>query len=133
MIAAHLHRSAEKTRRAGRGSVQRRAVRAMLADVQGGRCLLCGNALVDPTLEHMIPIGRGGSNRLKNVALSCRTCNDERGVALLTRAQMDRAVAWFWRPDMDARLKAMRTGGYVLRELRRGQSPSPSTAPATTP
>lgn len=33
----------------------------------------------DATLEHLVPLCRGGSNRPDNLALACQTCNKTRG------------------------------------------------------
>lgn len=45
-------------------------------------CLFCSVILVDipnhpqqPTLEHLTPLSRQGSNANSNLAISCRTCN----------------------------------------------------------
>lgn len=35
------------------------------------------------TLEHIVPLNRGGSNDLPNLALSCYQCNNDRGDSLL--------------------------------------------------
>ena len=43
---------------------------------QRGRCLYCGCDLSDGYhVDHVIPISRGGSNDISNLALACRTCN----------------------------------------------------------
>ena len=31
------------------------------------------------TVDHLVPISRGGSNRVKNTVLACRACNNARG------------------------------------------------------
>jgi 5-methylcytosine-specific restriction endonuclease McrA len=36
------------------------------------------------TLEHIRPISRSGNNKLSNLVLACRDCNEERGDELLT-------------------------------------------------
>lgn len=35
-----------------------------------------------PTVEHLIPLSCGGSNRFDNLALSCRECNYNKGCSL---------------------------------------------------
>ena len=45
-------------------------------------CHWCGKRFEDPgqaTLEHIIPLVRGGSNELQNLALACGPCNHGRG------------------------------------------------------
>lgn len=53
-----------------------------------GECYLCGKHLVlnedynrldAPTIEHVIPICKGGTNTWDNVKLACRKCNDAKG------------------------------------------------------
>jgi len=47
----------------------------------GHRCAYCGGASGDPVLEveHIIPKSRGGSDRSSNLAIACRTCNQQKG------------------------------------------------------
>jgi hypothetical protein len=56
--------------------------------MQGGRCLLCGEPLfIDqaphsyggPTIEHKVPINKGGAAWLRNRAISHHECNKWRG------------------------------------------------------
>lgn len=53
-----------------------------------GICLYCGTAMVrlaanSPdqfTIDHVIPLARGGDNQRSNLAPSCRSCNSRKGV-----------------------------------------------------
>ncbi len=47
-----------------------------LADRQ---CIYCG-ASVDITMDHLIPLARGGSHTADNVAPACRSCNSSKGI-----------------------------------------------------
>ena len=38
-------------------------------------CAYCGLEEVPLEIDHIIPKSRGGANRLKNLALSCKECN----------------------------------------------------------
>jgi len=72
---------------------QKRAAMRVLHEMQGGLCAFCRFAVahpdspdrpeheddLSPTLEHVIPRGRGGSNRQSNLLLAHRVCNEERG------------------------------------------------------
>jgi hypothetical protein len=42
------------------------------------QCVNCGRTGPETTLDvhHIVPRGKGGSNRLSNLALLCRQCND---------------------------------------------------------
>jgi 5-methylcytosine-specific restriction endonuclease McrA len=44
------------------------------------RCAYCGGESGDPVLEveHVIPRSRGGTDRVSNLAIACRTCNEEK-------------------------------------------------------
>lgn len=52
---------------------------AALMLMHGGLCVLCGNEAVEPTLEHLTPISRGGRHEWSNVAVACRRCNVLKG------------------------------------------------------
>ena len=41
----------------------------------GKRCAYCGVEEVPLEIEHIIPKSRGGTHRLRNLALSCKECN----------------------------------------------------------
>lgn len=48
----------------------------------GLACCYCRRSITEEiklTLDHFIPVSRGGSNRTKNLITSCKFCNDSRG------------------------------------------------------
>jgi 5-methylcytosine-specific restriction endonuclease McrA len=54
-----------------------------------GKCLHCkaklhvtltGRLVGKATIEHIIPQCYGGTNELTNIALACKTCNNQKGV-----------------------------------------------------
>jgi 5-methylcytosine-specific restriction endonuclease McrA len=47
----------------------------------GGRCYLCGEPAT--TIDHVIPLARGGSNWPANLRPCCRSCNATKGRRLL--------------------------------------------------
>lgn len=69
-----------------RGSTENRL---KLYEAQGGRCYICGRMTkLDPkyenyddfaTVDHIVPVSKGGDNRLKNLALCCKLCNNLKG------------------------------------------------------
>jgi len=73
----------EHNRRArirGNGGVLPLGIRATLLEEQEGLCYLCGKPLYakfnDPvSIEHKIPVSRGGSNDISNVGLAHLSCN----------------------------------------------------------
>lgn len=46
----------------------------ILVEQYGGRCAYCG-AETQLTIDHRIPLSRGGSNTISNVLPACRRCN----------------------------------------------------------
>ena len=40
-----------------------------------GTCPYCGRKLVDPHLDHIVPLNRGGANTRHNIQLTCPDCN----------------------------------------------------------
>jgi 5-methylcytosine-specific restriction endonuclease McrA len=72
-----------------------------LYELQGGQCCWCGRAMINRilyrtaprcdkfTVDHLIPIHRGGSNWWWNIVLACPQCNG---------AHHARYVFWEWQP-----------------------------------
>lgn len=44
-----------------------------------GLCRYCGASNVPMTIDHLVPVSRGGSNRMENLVLACEGCNGEKG------------------------------------------------------
>jgi 5-methylcytosine-specific restriction enzyme A len=72
--------------------------------VQNGKCYYCRRKMVEgdqnlaPTLDHKVPLARGGQNDYKNTVACCLTCNRFKGS--LPPAKFDimwRAEPWIIR------------------------------------
>lgn len=50
-----------------------------LYDFQNGSCYYCGVRLVEYHVDHMLPLGRGGTNFAENLCCACPTCNMSKG------------------------------------------------------
>lgn len=52
----------------------------------GSVCYYCGIPLNrhNATVDHVVPLSRGGSNGKRNKVFACRTCNEEKGFRLLS-------------------------------------------------
>jgi hypothetical protein len=54
-------------------------VREYLLQKWGRRCAYCSATGLPLEVEHIVPRSRGGSDRVSNLTLACRTCNDRKG------------------------------------------------------
>jgi 5-methylcytosine-specific restriction endonuclease McrA len=54
-------------------------VRQYLLEKWGRRCAYCDAENVPLEVEHIVPKSKGGTNRVSNLTLSCRSCNLEKG------------------------------------------------------
>ncbi|MEA5505946.1 HNH endonuclease [Halotia wernerae UHCC 0503] len=63
---------------------QKRNKRPHLIAKYGMQCFWCDCKLTTETLtiDHYVPLSRGGSNKIKNLRLACFDCNQGRGNAL---------------------------------------------------
>ncbi len=79
----------------------------------GRRCVYCGTALglENATLDHVIPLSRGGSHLPGNLVAACQPCNQLKGALLPTE--------FFERYPM-AGQNFMRLARAVHRQLKRG-------------
>lgn len=59
-------------------------------------CCWCGTAfatIADATVEHVLPLSRGGSNRVENIRLACQPCNRARGSAIASPSKSPKTGA----------------------------------------
>jgi len=54
-------------------------VREYLLEKWNRRCAYCGATGVPLEIEHIVPRSRGGSDRVSNLTLACRACNQRKG------------------------------------------------------
>ena len=60
---------------------------------QGGRCAICNGKFSErfrPTLDHIIPISKGGPHIASNVQALCRPCNGRKGAKILPQTVNNR-------------------------------------------
>jgi predicted GTPase len=59
------------------GSHNKRLVKRRLEPI----CYYCKNRVgkYSMTADHLIPLSRGGTNRIENLVISCKRCNNEKG------------------------------------------------------
>jgi len=81
-VLAHQHNYRARRRNA-EGSFTDAELK-QLGQLQEGLCFYCGkpffngNLRYDRHIEHKMPLSRGGSNDISNIALSCSKCNYEK-------------------------------------------------------
>jgi 5-methylcytosine-specific restriction endonuclease McrA len=61
------------------GTLQGYEVREYLLEKFGRKCCYCGKENVPLEVEHIIPKSRGGTDRIDNLCLACRDCNQRKG------------------------------------------------------
>jgi 5-methylcytosine-specific restriction endonuclease McrA len=65
------------------GTLQGYEVREYLLEKYNRQCAYCETANVPLEIEHVLPRSKGGSNRVGNLVIACRTCNEEKNNLLL--------------------------------------------------
>ena len=71
-------------------------VREYLLEKFNRTCAYCRKTDVPMEVEHINPRSQGGSNRISNLTLSCRPCNEKKG---------NRTASEFGHPDVEAQAK----------------------------
>jgi 5-methylcytosine-specific restriction endonuclease McrA len=67
-------------------------VREYLLEKWNRTCAYCGATHVPLEIEHIQPKSRGGSDRVSNLTLACRPCNEHKGNRLIEAFLKDRPV-----------------------------------------
>lgn len=75
VILSHNRRAKEN----GNGGRYTRSEWNALLNATGNRCLACGVSGVKLTVDHVVPISRGGSNSIDNLQPLCKACNSSKG------------------------------------------------------
>jgi|GEM_PF-6863838 len=60
-----------------------RGIREQIFARDGFECTYCGSS-DDPTIDHIVPLIRGGTNDFANLTPACRSCNSSKGDRLLS-------------------------------------------------
>jgi 5-methylcytosine-specific restriction endonuclease McrA len=84
-------------------------VREYLLEKWGRRCAYCGLAGVPLEVEHIVPRSRGGSNRVSNLTLACKPCNQSKG---------GRTALEFGHPEVQARAKRTLRDAAAMNSTR---------------
>ena len=112
------------------GELQGYEVREYLLTKWGRKCAYCGKSGIPLEVEHIIPKSRGGTNRVTNLSLSCRKCNQNKGnqtakefgypTIAIHANQSLKAVAFMntVRKQMIDQLKCHNTFGFITKYYR---------------
>jgi 5-methylcytosine-specific restriction endonuclease McrA len=84
-------------------------VREYLLEKWGRRCTYCGATDRPLQVEHITPQVRHGSNRVSNLTLACKTCNDAKG---------NRTAEEFGHPEIQARAKVPLRDAAAMKVTR---------------
>lgn len=71
--AAHKRRLLEKDA----GFMTAEELEARLAEFDG--CVYCGRSDVPMTVDHVVPLSKGGKHERENVVAACKSCNSRKG------------------------------------------------------
>jgi hypothetical protein len=82
-------------------------VREYLLEKWGRKCAYCGKSDVSLEIEHIRPKSSGGTNRIGNLALACRPCNERKGA---------RSIEEFLKSKPDLLKRIMRQSKYSLKD-----------------
>ena len=81
---AHDVRRRRRAQRLGAGGTHTVGDIRQLFEVQHGECQYCGQVLSQGWhVDHVVPLCRGGSDNVDNLALTCPRCNMKKGRKLL--------------------------------------------------
>jgi len=72
-------------------------IREYLLEKFGRKCAYCTATNVPLQIEHLVPKGRHGSNRVSNLTIACKPCHDAKGT---------RTAAEFGHPELQAQARA---------------------------
>lgn len=77
-LANRLGQHTRRARVAGAGGIITRQEWLRLVVDHGGKCAYCGKKDGKLTLDHVVPISRGGANTIDNAAPACWWCNSHK-------------------------------------------------------
>jgi len=61
------------------GELQGYEIKEYLLEKWGRKCAYCGKKNIPLEIEHINPESRGGTNRISNLTISCKRCNQKKG------------------------------------------------------
>jgi 5-methylcytosine-specific restriction endonuclease McrA len=77
-----IRQKAKRARYRSKGYARLRNQKAKMKKMKWKHCLLCG-ALDRLTIDHIVPVSKGGTNSLSNLQVLCNDCNIKKGDNIL--------------------------------------------------
>jgi 5-methylcytosine-specific restriction endonuclease McrA len=95
----------------GGGSRTMKGSRGRLAHAYKRQCVYCGvqGGARSFTVDHVVPVGRGGDHHLSNMVLACDECNQEKGDMTLQEWK-----GWDRPPYMELGIRSKRALGLEV-------------------
>jgi len=91
------------------GTLMGYEIREYLLEKFNRRCVYCGKTDTPLEIEHIIPKSRGGSNKIDNLAIACRSCNKAKG---------SKTAEEFGYPDIQKQVKKSLKDAAILNATR---------------
>lgn len=85
-------------------------VREYLLEKWGRQCAYCGDENVPLEIEHITAKSQGGSDRINNLSIACRACNQSKGAL---------SLAMFFEQDKGLQQRLKKNGRQALTQLKR--------------
>lgn len=77
----HMRQAQHRRRKAKEGGVVYQSDFFMMCEIFDWKCAYCGSELTPETatIDHIIPLSRGGEHSINNIAPACSRCNSQKG------------------------------------------------------
>jgi 5-methylcytosine-specific restriction endonuclease McrA len=92
-----------------RGTLFGLEVREYLLEKWGRKCAYCGKDNAPLEVDHIVPRSRGGTNRVSNLTLACRECNQKKG---------NKTAAEFGHPEVQEKAGKPLKGAAAVNAVR---------------
>jgi len=91
------------------GTLQGYEIREYLLEKFNRKCIYCGKENVSLEIEHIVPKSRGGTNKIDNLGLACKNCNQDKG---------NKTAEEFGYPDIQKQVKASLRDSALINATR---------------